>query len=38
MRLKITPIAPAKPAPSNFHVQFTGSAKFVKPWRVMQKR
>lgn len=37
-RLKIEPVAPPKPAPPEFHVQFTGSAKFVRPWRVRQRR
>lgn len=36
--LKLEPAEPPKPAPPKFHVQFTGSAKFVRSWRVMQKR
>jgi hypothetical protein len=37
-RLKIEPVEPPKPAPPDFHVRFTGSAKFVRPWRVRQRR
>jgi hypothetical protein len=37
-RLKIEPVEPPRPAPPDFHVQFTGSAKFVRPWRVRQRR
>jgi hypothetical protein len=36
--LKLAPAVPPKPAVPWFHVQFTGSAKFVRPWRVMLKR
>ena len=38
VRPRLEPAEPPKPAPPKFHVQFTGSAKFVRPWRVMQKR
>jgi hypothetical protein len=37
-RLKIEPVDPPKPAAPVFHVQFIGSAKFVRPWLVKQKR
>jgi hypothetical protein len=36
--LKLEPAEPPKPAVPRFHVQFTGSAKFVRPWRVLPKR
>jgi hypothetical protein len=38
VRLTLEPAEPPKPAGPKFHVQFTGSAKFVRPWRVTQKR
>jgi hypothetical protein len=38
VRPKLEPAEPPKPAGPKFHVQFTGSAKFVRPWRVMPKR
>jgi hypothetical protein len=38
VRLKLEPAEPPKAAIPGFHVQFTGSAKFVRPWRVMLKR
>jgi hypothetical protein len=38
VRPKLEPAEPPKPASPKFHVQFTGSAKFVRPWRVMPKR
>jgi hypothetical protein len=38
VRPKLEPAEPPKPAGPKFHVQFTGSAKFVRPWRVTQKR
>jgi hypothetical protein len=37
-RPTLEPAEPPKPAGPKFHVQFTGSAKFVRPWRVTQKR
>jgi hypothetical protein len=38
VRPTLEPAEPPKPAGPKFHVQFTGSAKFVRPWRVTQKR
>jgi hypothetical protein len=38
VRPRLEPAEPPMPAIPGFHVQFTGSAKFVRPWRVMQKR
>ena len=38
IRLKLEPAEPAKPAIPKFHVRFTGSAKFVRPWRILLKR
>ena len=35
---KPVPVGPSKPAVPKFQVQFTGSARFVRPWRVMMKR
>jgi hypothetical protein len=38
VRLKPEPAEPPKLAIPEFHAQFTGSAKFVRPWRVLLKR
>jgi hypothetical protein len=38
VRLKPEPAQPPRPAIPKFHVQFTGTAKFVRPWRVLLKR
>ena len=32
------PAEPPKAAAPKFHVQFTGSARFVRPWRIQVKR
>ena len=38
VRPRLEPAEPPKPVIPGFHVQFTGSAKFVRPWRVTHKR
>jgi hypothetical protein len=38
VRPRLEPAEPPKPVIPGFHVQFTGSAKFVRPWRVLLKR
>jgi hypothetical protein len=38
VRPRLEPAEPPTPAGPRFHVQFTGSAKFVRPWRVLLKR
>jgi hypothetical protein len=38
VRPRPEPAEPPKPAIAGFHVQFAGSAKFVRPWRVLLKR
>jgi len=38
LKLKSEPAEPPKPVPAAFQVRFIGSAKFVRPWRVKQKR
>jgi hypothetical protein len=35
---KRDPIEPAKPTLPTFHVRFTASAKFVRPWRVRMRQ
>ena len=37
MRAKRGAVDPPKPVPPAFQARFTGSAKFVKPWRARQK-
>jgi hypothetical protein len=36
--LALQPAEPPKPAAPKFQVQFLGSARFVRPWRVMLRR
>jgi hypothetical protein len=36
--LALQPAEPPKPAAPKFQVQFLGSARFVRPWRVVLKR
>ena len=31
-------LAAARPAPPEFHIMFSGNAKFVRPWRVRMKK
>ena len=36
--LKLAPAAPPQPVVPKFHARYAGSARFVRPWRIMLKR